>query len=65
MLLASSQSPAVQNCCRVSSDLLYSNHPYWPLHAAEGQPMTVVMTDVEGSTELWEWDHETMLQVSC
>lgn len=32
-------------------------------HAAEGQPLTLVMTDVEGSTELWEWNHEAMLQV--
>lgn len=31
--------------------------------AAEGQSMTLVITDVEGSTELWEWDHETMMQV--
>ena len=42
-----------------------SEHMHSGAAAAEGQPMTVVMTDVEGSTELWEWDHETMLQVGC
>ena len=29
--------------------------------AAEGQPLTLVCTDVEGSTELWEWDSQTMM----
>ena len=23
-----------------------------------GKPVTLVLTDVEGSTELWEWQHE-------
>lgn len=31
--------------------------------ADEGQSMTLVVTDVEGSTELWEWDNEVMMQV--
>ena len=30
--------------------------------AGEGQPLTLVCTDVEGSTELWEWDTAAMLQ---
>ena len=32
---------------------------------AEGQPLTLVCTDVEGSTELWEWDNLTMMGVRC
>ena len=31
--------------------------------AAEGQPLTLVCTDVEGSTELWEWDNSAMMAV--
>ena len=27
---------------------------------AEGKPVTLVCTDVEGSTELWEWDKDAM-----
>ena len=30
--------------------------------AGEGQPMSLVVTDVEGSTELWEWNHNVMMQ---
>ena len=30
--------------------------------AGDGQPLTLVCTDVEGSTELWEWDTTAMLQ---
>ena len=33
------------------------------VHAGEGQPLTLVCTDVEGSTELWEWDNEAMMLV--
>ena len=29
--------------------------------AGEGKPLTLVMTDVEGSTELWEWDRASMM----
>ena len=32
--------------------------------AGEGDPLTLVCTDVEGSTELWEWDNEAMMLVS-
>ena len=32
------------------------------LSAAVGKPLTLVMTDVEGSTELWEWDRLTMME---
>lgn len=28
-----------------------------------GEPLTLVMTDVEGSTELWEWDQAIVMQV--
>lgn len=28
--------------------------------AAKGKPVTLVSTDVEGSTELWEWDKKAM-----
>lgn len=31
--------------------------------ADEGQPLTLVMTDVEGSTELWESLNDVMMQV--
>ena len=27
-----------------------------------GNPLTLVMTDVEGSTELWEWDKHTTMR---
>ena len=30
--------------------------------AAEGQPVTLVATDIEGSTELWEWDKASMME---
>ena len=33
--------------------------------ADEGQSVTLVITDVEGSTELWEWDQDSMMQVHC
>ena len=29
-----------------------------------GKPVTLVLTDVEGSTELWEWQHEVTGPVS-
>ena len=32
------------------------------LCVGEGQPVTLVCTDVEGSTELWEWDTHTMVE---
>ena len=32
--------------------------------AGNGQPLTLVCTDVEGSTELWEWDNEAMMLVT-
>ena len=32
-------------------------------HAVEGEALTLVCTDVEGSTELWEWDNAAMLDV--
>lgn len=28
-----------------------------------GQPVTLVLTDIKGSTELWEWDTELAAQV--
>lgn len=27
-----------------------------------GQPLTLVATDVEGSTDLWEWDRAAMME---
>ena len=33
--------------------------------AGQGDPLTLVCTDVEGSTELWEWDRDAMLQVKA
>ena len=30
--------------------------------AEEGKALTLVLTDVEGSTELWEWDHAAMME---
>ena len=33
------------------------------MYAGPGEPMALVCTDVEGSTELWEWDNEAMLPV--
>lgn len=30
--------------------------------AGEGKPVTLVSTDVEGSTELWEWDKAAMME---
>ena len=30
--------------------------------AGTGNPLTLVMTDVEGSTELWEWDKHTTMR---
>ena len=33
--------------------------------AGEGDPLTLVCTDVEGSTELWEWDNSAMMTVCC
>ena len=42
---------------------------YCPQHehgdAGEGDPLTLVCTDVEGSTELWEWDNSSMMTVCC
>lgn len=35
-------------------------HGKMVMGAGEGQPVTLVCTDVEGSTELWEWDKEAM-----
>ena len=35
------------------------------LAAGQGAPLTLVCTDVEGSTELWEWDRDAMLQVKA
>lgn len=32
------------------------------LHAGDGKPATLVLTDVESSTELWEWDRVTMME---
>ena len=32
--------------------------------AGEGDPVTLVCTDVEGSTELWEWDSAAMMLVT-
>ena len=32
----------------------------WGVFAAEGSKVTLVSTDVEGSTELWEWDKDTL-----
>lgn len=29
--------------------------------AGSGQPLTLVATDVEGSTELWEWNRAAMM----
>ena len=31
--------------------------------AGFGEPLTLVCTDVEGSTELWEWDNSSMMLV--
>ena len=31
-------------------------------HAGTGSPLTLVMTDVEGSTELWEFDKHTTMR---
>ena len=31
------------------------------MRAGEGKPATLVLTDIEGSTELWEWDAVTMM----
>ena len=31
-------------------------------HAGDGKPATLVLTDVEASTELWEWDRVTMME---
>lgn len=28
-----------------------------------GRPVTLVLTDIQGSTELWEWDTELAAQV--
>ena len=33
--------------------------------AGQGAPLTLVCTDVEGSTELWEWDRDAMLKVKA
>jgi class 3 adenylate cyclase len=33
-----------------------------PGKAHPGKAITLVLTDVEGSTELWEWDTEVMSQ---
>lgn len=30
--------------------------------AAKGEPLTLVATDVEGSTDLWEWDKQAMME---
>ena len=30
--------------------------------AGEGKPATLVLTDIEGSTELWEWDSDAMME---
>ena len=30
--------------------------------AGEGRPTTLVLTDVESSTELWEWDRVSMME---
>ena len=30
--------------------------------AGLNKPLTLVMTDVEGSTELWEWDRVVMME---
>ena len=46
-----------------SGQTLYTLGPDKTVPPVEGQLITLVMTDVEGSTELWEWDHHTMLQV--
>ena len=35
------------------------------LIAAEGKPATLVCTDVEGSTELWEWDNTAMTEAQA
>lgn len=32
------------------------------LPAGKGEPLTLVATDVEGSTDLWEWDKESMME---
>ena len=31
------------------------------LCSGKGKPVTLVSTDVEGSTELWEWDTHSMV----
>ena len=33
-----------------------------PVCAGQGQPLTLVLTDVEGSTELWEDGPEAMME---
>ena len=30
--------------------------------AGKGEPLTLVATDVEGSTDLWEWDKDSMME---
>lgn len=32
------------------------------LRVGKGQPLTLVATDVEGSTDLWEWDKQAMME---
>ena len=34
-------------------------------HAGEGKPATLVLTDIEGSTELWEWDASVMMEAQA
>lgn len=32
------------------------------MHAGHGRPLTLVATDVEGSTLLWEWNRDAMME---
>jgi hypothetical protein len=46
-----------------SMRLGWAQHKRMP--PALGQPVTLVLTDIEGSTEMWEWDTEIAAQVGA
>ena len=45
-----------------ASRMLKQGHQQCLPVAGDGKPATLVLTDVESSTELWEWDRVTMME---
>ncbi|KAK9800253.1 hypothetical protein WJX73_007523 [Symbiochloris irregularis] len=65
ILVALSGKYTARLAVRSGGQALYTLGPDKSLPPDLGEPLTLVMTDVEGSTELWEWDQAIILQAQA